>query len=543
MWLRNDFYTSPGLSIVVHGDYPPILQLFQLIWCKLAGFYREGFLYMALELTCFSMLFPTLKNLVWKSKKRVKTIALSFLILLSFLALPVTLDVTHIFYNSLHPDYAIAFVFVLGVFLAVTQSKKIEWSSAIMLSLVVTFLCLTKQSSILFGGLVGLIYISGLYLSYKPKIKSLFKGLWAAISHWRKTWLSVFGILLLLTLPLVSLKLWAAQVKGYESPYCCVAIFHIEPKDVLKLPGVLLKKAGNESQQTYARAFFPYILTSQAGFTTHILNNMSYMQFVLLFVGIMIFVGYNYKDKYRRHKLVATAAIITLGWFIYCFAIYLTFLFGGMIDVERDNMATGDRYLRTYVFAMLLVLFAMLISYIIRRHNGAKDKGKTLAIFAFLFAVAVSLLINIEILRNRYLVENIKFKWEYSAYGIQDVNTLAKRMRAFAKAAGGTYEDPKKILYTDQVLRKTVYLMRYYAIPNKVENGNDLVIDDKMTPGKLCSMLRTNDFLWVNHEYNDARSLTMINSCLTNKIDKLDKYGAYKIERDGEKLRLVEWRF
>jgi len=543
MWLRDDFYTSPGVSIVTHGDYPPILQLFQLMFVKLAGIYKEGLLYLALEITCFAMLFPVLKNLVWQKGRVLKTVFLSLLVLTSMLILPTTLDVTHLFYNALHPDYAIAFIFALGVYIAVTESRTFSWTSAIILSFVITFLCLTKQSSVLFGGLIGLIYFSSLWLSYKPKLRVLGRSFIKYIKGWRKNWPTIVLCVALLVLPLVALKLWQAQIKDFKSPYCCVAIFHIGPSDALKVPGVLLGQSGNESQVNYARGFVRYILTYQAGFTTQFLSNVSYMQFILLFIGIMIYVGYNYKDKFKRHKLIIASSIIVGGWFVYCFAIFLTFLFGGMIDSERDNLLTGDRYLRTYIFAMLLILFIMLVDFIVKRFNERKTTNKTLVLYSVVLVALMGLVLNVDLLKSSYVVESLKFKGDYHSQGISDINYFSQRMRTFTKSIEGSYEKPKNIAITEDTGRGTIYYLRYLSVPNRIANGSDLVFDDDMTQEKLCSILRSNDFLFINHMYKSEKYWSMINNCITNKIELFEQYKAYKIEKDGDSLRLVEWNF
>lgn len=544
MWLRDDFYTSPELSIVVHGDYQPILQLFQLTFAKLAGMYKEGFLYIALEITCFAMIFPVLKNFVWKKGKTLKTVGLAFLILTGFLAIPAMLDVTHLFYNALHPDYAIAFVFVFGVYLAVTASRKFSWMTAIILSLVVTFSCLTKQSSVLFGGLIGLIYVASLYLSYKATPKTLLVTGIKYVRGWRKNWQAIVLALALLVLPFVALKLWQVQTKGFESPYCCVAIFHISPSDALKLPGVLLKEEGNESQQNYARGFIRYVLTFQAGFTTHILSNVSYMQFILLFIGVMAFVGYNYKDKFRRSRLIITVAILVAGWFLYCFAIYLTFLFGGMIDSERDNLLTGDRYLRTYIFALLLILFLLFIAFIVSKFNESKKSAnRSLLILSLSLIVVLGMLFNVDILKSGYLVESLKFKTEYGNSGISNPGQLAERLRTFTASIDGSYDNPKRIAVIEQPDVKTIYQLRYLAIPNKIENGSDIVFDKRMTQEKLCEILGKNEYLFVNHVYKDKKFIEMFNNCVTTKVESFTEYQAFKIEKDGDLLRLIDQSF
>jgi len=544
MWLTDNFYTAPELSIVTHGDYPPILQLFQLIFVKFAGEYREGLLYLALEITCFSMLFPVLKNLVWQRKNVAKTLLLSLLIFVSLLVIPATLDVTHLFYNALHPDYAIAFVFVLGIFLAVSESKKFNWITAGMISLTVAFLCLTKQSSVLFGGLVGLIYAIGLWYAYKQTPKRFVKNLAHYLKDWRRHWVAILLALILLILPLAALKLWQGQIKGFEAPYCCVAIFHVSPSDALKVPGVLLRQDGNESQQNYARDFFRYILTYQAGFTLNLVSNVSYMQFILLFIGAMVFVGYNYRDKFRRSQFTITVLVIVAGWFVYAFAIYLTFLFGGMKDPERDNLLTGDRYLRTYIFALLLMLFVMLITFIVTKFNQTKKAAnKTLVLFAVSIIAVLGFLFNIDIIKNGYLVESFKFKHDYSNAGISNASEFSKKMHTFTNSLGGTYADPKKIAITEQPDVQTIYYLRYLTLPNKIENGSDLMFDDKLKQDDVCKVLENSDFLFIKHVYNDSSSLDKVNHCITNHIDSFKQYEAFKIEKDGNSIKLVDWHF
>lgn len=540
MWMRDDFYTSPGLSIVIHGDYIPILQLFQLMWVKIAGEYREGLLYVALEITCFAMLFPLLKNLVWSKAKAYKTIILSTLILAVMLIVPTLIDVTHVFYNSLHPDYAIAFVFVFGAYIAITQSRKFSWSIAVILSLAITFLCLTKQSSILFAGLIGIMYLCGLYVSYNATPRAIAQSFVAYVKNWRKNWRGMVAIILLLALPLISLRLWQAQIKDYDNPYCCVAIFSISASDVLQVPGVLLGNEGNESQQTYARDFFRYILTYQAGFTTHILSNVSYTQFILLFIAAMIFVGYNYKDKFRRSRIVIITVVVIGGWLLYAFAIYLTFLFGGMIDSERNNLLTGDRYLRTYIIALVLILFGILVSFIIRKHNEAKSGNKTLAVFAASLLLFIGIFFNIDLIKNGYLVESLKFDNAYGGSGITNEAEFANKFRTFTQSIGGTYEDPRGIVVSEQPDVQTIYYLRYLAIPNRVENGSDLVIDSKSSKDEVCDTLAENGYFFIKHEYS-KKSLRILNDCIVNDFDSVKMYDAYKIQRteDGE-LELVK---
>ena len=62
--LRLDtYYTVPESTLFLHKNYPPIISLFETIWCYILGGYREGYLYRSLQLLSFSFFFPFLKFL------------------------------------------------------------------------------------------------------------------------------------------------------------------------------------------------------------------------------------------------------------------------------------------------------------------------------------------------------------------------------------------------------------------------------------------------------------------------------------------------
>lgn len=54
----NRFYCVDESVLLVHKDYPPIVTLFEALWCKLCGGYEESYLYKALQTLSFSLLMP-----------------------------------------------------------------------------------------------------------------------------------------------------------------------------------------------------------------------------------------------------------------------------------------------------------------------------------------------------------------------------------------------------------------------------------------------------------------------------------------------------
>lgn len=143
MLLRNDFYTSPNLSLVIHGDYPPFIQLFELIWIKAAGMYREGLLFFAIQILSFSMLLPILSKFSW-TKARKKDWLMILLFTCTFITIPMIFFVSN-FYSSLDVDTVLAFIFAYGAYLAFTESRKFTVFGVLNLSLATTFIIMSKQ--------------------------------------------------------------------------------------------------------------------------------------------------------------------------------------------------------------------------------------------------------------------------------------------------------------------------------------------------------------------------------------------------------------
>ncbi len=100
-----------------------------------------------------------------------------------------------------------------------------------------------------------------------------------------------------------------------------------------------------------------------------------------------------------------------------------------------------------------------------------------------------------------------------------------------------TYDEPKKVLVTDRT-HKPTQLVRYYLLPNLVENNGTLVIDENLSQDDLCETINSNDYMLVNYLYSDTQ-MARLNYCLTEKVEELARYESYKIEHIDAKSRLI----
>ena len=362
MWQRDDFYTSPGLSIVIHGDYPPIVQLFELLWSKAAGTYREGLLFAAITILSFSMLFPAIKNFRWKRGIVLPITASVVLLLVLFIALPLAFSATD-FYTSLDVDTLLGVAFAYGLVFAIKESRKFSLQGVVKLSLIVTFICLIKQIAVLLAGLIIIAYVLGLLLTYRKNIsfKKLSFRFTLNVAKVKKYRRQIIAVLLAIALPIVAVQAWSAQTEGYVSPDPGVAIFHLNPGDLIKLPDVFMGNAGSEAQQNFSRSYISHVLFAPAGITLNFLNALAFIQVALLAIGCMIIIWYKTRQQDNKNRALILTGVLSVGLGLYLFALYAVFLFGGMKDIELNTIELTSRYINTYLIAMILVPLLILL--------------------------------------------------------------------------------------------------------------------------------------------------------------------------------------
>lgn len=523
MWLRDDFYTSPGLSIVIHGDYPPAIQLFEFLWLKAAGVFREGLMFVAIQMLAFSMLMPALEKLRWKKGKTVRTWWIIGIAAATFVALPLLFFVPD-FYSSLEVDAILAFIFAYGVYFAIQHAKEFSLTIVWQLSLIVTFLCLTKQVAIVLAALVVAIYLGGLLITHWGSVRTRISATVGSLRRqWQKRWPRVLLFTLALLLPLIAIKAWSAQIEGYESPDKGVAVFSINPADALQIPEILLQNSGSEAQQNFARGYIKHVAFDNGGLMLNIVGPVSYMQIAILFIGGLIVMGLLYRSRLDRKQLGLVGVLLTLGWFGYLFVIYTVFLFGGMNDLELNTVDTPNRYIRTYLLALVLLLGMLFITQLIDSHQANKRSR------APLYAT-IALIVLFGVFFNKDTVEGLgvqSIKNHHDELNSLSMPATNQTLDSIAQHAGGTFENPVRILVTAQTDFERHYL-QYNALPNRVT----LLFPEDQSSDTLCGKLKNADILVFGSV--SYAELPAINRCLESPLVDSGASSVYTVKKtDG----------
>lgn len=113
MFRLDQFYSINLSTLMVHKDYPPILQLYELFYLKIAGGYNEIYLIRALHLFEFSLLIPFISKYEDKSKLRI----LKSIIFIVVTYLLILLFDCHGVINTIYTDYFMALLtaYLLGI--------------------------------------------------------------------------------------------------------------------------------------------------------------------------------------------------------------------------------------------------------------------------------------------------------------------------------------------------------------------------------------------------------------------------------------------
>jgi hypothetical protein len=532
MWLQNDFYTSPGSSIVIHGDYPPMLQLFEVIWGKAAGMYSENLLFVALQLFSFSMILPAFSGLKWKKDKLLQAWTLIGLFAISILSLPLVFYLSG-FYSTIEIDTALAFIFAYGIYLAITESKKFRIESIVILSIFVSFFWLTKQIAPLFIGLVIAIYIVSLWASRQESVRTTIHALYSKIAT-RKSilrWKTLI-IIICIILPISLVKLWGVQTNGYLSPDPGVAIFHLDANDIATLPDIIDSEAGSSAQQGFAKNFIKHIMFDPGGFILNHLGSVSYLQIAILFAGGMLLLIYiRFKRRSDTKTLLIVTIILTSGWFAYCLALYLIFMFGGMTDKELINIDTSNRYLRTYLLALLLILAIVLFQDIISSYR--KNTGtRTLIYFAATLMIIFGLFFSKATLKEFGFHVTNEQREIMRSLNIAQTKLALERIN---KVANSSFEKPTKILVTASTDDVRHYL-QYNALPSRIS----LLLPEKNESNEMiCNTIRKYDYFVVGYDHLDKDKWAAIKACVDNEVD-YSLNSTYKVQIDGSRTSLTE---
>ena len=509
----NAFFCSPGSALTFHMDYPPVVTLFEYLWCKLCGGYDVTFLYRSLHVLCFSLFGPVLGWLEWpdgvERKKWGRIMAqlalTATVIFVSCGIVPMECD----FYTSIYND---AF---LGLLLAFCFSCILFWPSGsvyqvVSLCVALTFMTLTKQIAAYFVALCACLFLVQLLVERHKAGAALPKERGSLLR-------SLLSVFLITAIPVAFFLSWQyiLRVNGISSGMETAQI------QWSQLPGILLDRSGELFQRLTVINFKAAFFSRALG--THPVD-LSFFQVLFLFLGVFTLFIWHSKRKdtgLAPERLSGFTVIAILGGVGYAFVLLITYIyhFGAY---EAPRLASYERYIGSYILA-LTTLTVMLILRLFARWQKSAVKNAT----ALMLLVLCGLMVCMPPAKCASLSPSLQ-AYPLSRDYVEDYTAILNK----------TEEDASILLVTQGDSGLVGHIIRYETLPRTIDSislglpkYDGDVWTENLSPDAFTSVLERYDYLYLYH-VDDTFTQRYISIFQTK--DAIQEKSLYAIIKDGQ---------
>lgn len=345
----NRFYCVSELPFNAHKDYPPMISLFQFLWCKLSGGFLESRLYLSLQVLSISFLLPAFKGMEWESRKKsvLKVFYISLLLVFS----PLIMAVGEAkFYTTIYTDCVLGMQFVFGVLLLLNSNLKAKFFNY-SFTVTLSMLLLTKQMGIAFWGILIASYL--FFVIWKIKEDYVLnKGL-----------ISCSAIIVFV--PLLLMQIWNWYIRGLGLG----RQFNVSDNNYGQVIRSILTMSG---EQWKIDTIYNYVDRLLHKDLLNIPWGLSYFEvvFVFLFISIGIFLFHRSGSEIeKRFKVISV--LLLVGSFVYAILMLILYLTGFSIE-ESISTACYPRYMNTYLFGLIMAFLTYALAYIVQKQVSWK---------------------------------------------------------------------------------------------------------------------------------------------------------------------------
>ena len=333
MFRLDNFYTVTNSTLLVHKDYPPFIQLYEFFFLKISGGYSESYSIMFIHLLEFSFLLSFINEKKDINIKNIIKITGKSLLLIGIIIGIILLFDMHLIMNSIYNDYILSILVAYIISLIIIEKDKLSNYLLFNVSLVSTFLLLTKQISIAFYAMIIFFYLICLRKNVKLEKKKIIKLL----------------IVLVIT-PLLFYKSWSLFVDHYN----IFKQFNTSDIKFNELIDVFFNTSNEKHVivSNYIKSIFNEKLS-----VFNLFNISYFSSFVVYSVLVIIFTIKN--TMYSRLNIFKYYLTILLGFIGYSLLMLILYIFcfGG----EGYTLASFNRYMDTYLLIEYISLFIILM--------------------------------------------------------------------------------------------------------------------------------------------------------------------------------------
>lgn len=477
----DKFYSVSDSTLMVHKDYPPILQLYELFFIKLCGGYKEAYAIRGLHLLELSFIIPFIKDIKMNLKNIFLTIIKTSLSILMVL-LTILLFDSHGIINNIYNDYLLSFIVVYLLLYIFYNKELLNNDSLFILSLSCSFLLLTKQVAIAFYFMIIFFYI----IKIIKENKSL------------KDYIKI--IVMLIIIPLLMYKIWGIYISNFEME----KQFIISDIKVSELKNIIIDSANQK--HVIVTDYMNALINKKISFFKFF--DISYLYGFIIFT-ILFILFFRKKDKKESFKLFLTIFFGTVGYALLMLLLYL-FCF----KEEGYTLASFDRYMDIF----LIIEFLLIVLFVIKNTK----ENQEIKIYIFMCLI---LLISID----RIVYHRLKpavFKHTLTPEEVVANNIINKtkekdKIFLLSQYTNATYQFSVKYYANPRITN-----LKYFELPLENTDYYDYFysqINDYMLDFDYVYIVSTTDEL--NNKYN-----FIFKNIKNNEL--------YKIENNNGKVKL-----
>ena len=490
----DSFYCFDSNYIFAHKDYPPIISIYNMIFCFINGGYTEGCCIVAVQYLQLSFLMSLLSNLTLNIKDTFKGIILTIIIILSAIVLP---EVGNFFYSSTYTDALIGIMFGYGLYM-VMEDDNFNLITIIILG---SFILLLKQIGLAFYALIIFAYLLKLIIN-SIKQKKINKN-------------TIIKLLSLIIIPFIFYLSWSLLINNMNANNTLVNQFSYSDLRIWDIFGIIKQTSGEVWQIETVKQFIQAIQTRSMFYQPF---QLSYIESIILIEIIYFITVFLHKNHNKINDEIIKGIVYGLGAVGYAIGMLLLYVFA-FGPYEGPILASFERYMSSYIFAGIVLVF---MEWTLNEEKYL-DKYK---IYLLLLGTIIFVPINdyhkILPIRNYY-------SW---GDGLKNYTDSLKTV---------VNEDETMLIIEDNMDTINHYIMGYQIMPmtiDVIDYGYDEVKGDQYcmipTDEELIEKISNNDYLYV---YN-------LNPELKKQINKLynievEEYSLYEV--NNHKLEKVNY--
>ncbi|MBR1414177.1 MAG: hypothetical protein IJ574_05890 [Bacilli bacterium] len=492
--LRLDsLYSVKSSTLLVHKDYPPIVQIYELLFVKLSGGFSEERLISSIHLLEMMLFIPAICEIrLNKSKisEYFSGIALFFIVLFLILFLD-----CHSVMNCIYTDYVMAILVGYIMFSIISEKDNFKLFQIVNLTLAFSFLLLTKQMGLPLFAMCIFLIILDMILKKQIKLKNVVK------------------LAVIIIIPFLFWKGWDIYVNKLD----LVRQFKFSDINLSNLYNIILGSGGEEWQHTTVMNYLKGI--------SNIPNTTSYIQlnyYQLVAFGLaMLLVLYKFFNKYFYKKQVQSIFItLLIGALGYAFTMLVLYVFSFGAG-EGPTLASFNRYMPTYV----MIIFSMLIMLFLHFSNLSKKYNN------IYFLAILMLIIQSPNVLDRItfpIIDNTNSIYKLNAECIENDIKDDSKVYIIAQDSAAEYQYFIKYYLDDNIVNTTFY---------NLENDNSIDIIDYFY-SQVYPLIKNYDYLYlakINDDFKNNYSFLFDNEVIEHQL--------YKIIVNKGKIKFIleEW--